>query len=187
MTERPRLLTVIGMHTKVTTTTPASRADVYAVLTHLDTYCRWAGEDQLRPFRLLAIAGGPDVALTVGDEWSSRGKIPLHRPSFDDHSRVTEAEPGRAFEYVTESRIARRGAHGPREATYRHRYQLVADGSGVTSITYTMTELRSAHPMLRMAIPGLRAMTWATGVRLMARRGAHNIARLASQRAAIAA
>ena len=36
--------------------------------------------------------------MTVGDSWTSRGKIPMHRPAFDDRSRVTAAEPGRVFD-----------------------------------------------------------------------------------------
>lgn len=164
------------MRTRVETTSKATPEQIYDVLAEVGGHRRWAGDDQIAMFALVELTEAPNGAAGVGAGWSSRGRIPMHRQQFDDASRVTVADRPHCFEYVTQSRIARWGSGPSREGTYRHRYEIVPQHGNRSRITYTVTEERSLHPLLRFAVPGLRNLTWATGVRLMARRGVRNIA-----------
>lgn len=171
------------MRVQRTIQTTASPDDVYAALADVATHERWAGRDQLGVMALVGIETAPTPPATVGATWASTGRIPGHGHRWEDRSQVTVAEPSRCFEYLTESRIARRRGRPPREAAYRHRYDLEPDGDGAR-VTYTLTEERSVHPLLRVAVPGVRELTWATGVRYMAGRGLRNLVRVAEDRGA---
>jgi len=169
------------MQLTVRAVTPAHPEHVYAALAHIKRHGRWAGEDQLSMFGLVEVAAAPDRPAEEGDTWSSQGRIPMHRQRWQDTSRVSVARPSRCFEYVTEAEIARSRGRSPRRGTYRHRYEIQPNAGTGALISYTITEERFAHPLLRVAIPGLRTLTWATGVRLMARRGLTNIVRMACE------
>ncbi len=162
----------------------AAPEEVYAVLADVHGHHLWAGENQLRPFRLVALFDEPSGPASVHATWSSTGRIPLHRHRFEDRSCVTVAEAPRCFEYTTDARIARSRGRSDRQGTYRHRYEIEPDGQGGSRLSYTFTEEGFLHPLLRLAIPGVRVVMWATGVRLMARRGVRNIATMAEARRA---
>ena len=49
--------TVPSMDITIRHTAIAAPSDVYSVLADVATHRRWAGEQQLRPFRLLELAG----------------------------------------------------------------------------------------------------------------------------------
>lgn len=164
------------MRTRVQATSKATPEQVYDVLADVAGHRRWAGDDQIAMFALLELTEVPNGAAGVGAGWSSRGRIPMHRQQFDDASRVMVADGPHCFEYVTQSRIARSRSRPSREGTYRHRYEIVPQQGNRSRITYTISEQRSVHPLLRVAVPGVRNFMWATGVRLMARRGVRNIA-----------
>lgn len=114
----------------------------------------------------------------MGVRFASTGTIPLSVRSWADSSTVTVADPFRAFGFVTE---ARAGGEKGMSATYRHLYEIAAEGSG-SRITYTLTQLAIARPMLRVALPGVREMTWSLAIPMFAGRGVRNLAALAEER-----
>ena len=170
------------MQLTVTTKSTSAPEDVYSVLADVRSHRQWAGEKQFRPFRLVDLCDEPTGPAQVHDTWSSTGRIPIHLHHWEDHSCVTAARAPRHFEYTTETRIPRSRGRSDRQATYRHHYEIEANGRGGSRLSYTITEEDSRHPLLRVALPGVRDFTWATGVRLMAGRGVRNIAKLAETR-----
>src|SRR5258708_12442585 len=68
-------------------------------------------------------------------------------------------------------------------ARYRHRYEISSDPAG-SRVSYSLTELAMAHPMLRMALVGMRQMTWRGAIPMFAGRGFRNLLTLAAERAA---
>ena len=171
-----------SMQLTVTTKSTSAPEDVYSVLADVHSHRQWAGEKQFRPFRLVDVREEPTGPAQVHDTWSSTGRIPIHLHHWEDHSCVTVAQAPRRFEYTTEARIPRSRGRSDRQATYRHHYEIEASGRGGSRLSYTITEEHSRHPLLRVALPGVRDFTWATGVRLMARRGVRNITKLAEAR-----
>lgn len=61
-----------------------------------------------------------------------------------------------AFEFVTESTIPGRRTS---EATYRHRYEL-EPLPGACRVTYSFRQERLDNPLLRVALPLVRDVTW---------------------------
>ena len=78
----------------------ASADTVYAVIADLRTHTIWAGE---RREEDAAADDTPADPAVVGTEFHTTGSDPMG--TFDDGSVVTEASPGRAFEFVTEARL----------------------------------------------------------------------------------
>ena len=110
----------------------------------------------------------------VGTEFQTTGVDPMG--TFADRSVVTEAAPGKAFEFVTEARLTTKKGEAV-DWTNVHRYELSSDGAG-TRITYTIRIVRISRfvGMLGLfKVPGLRglALKASGGV---AKRGVRNLA-----------
>ncbi|MBJ7597149.1 MAG: hypothetical protein DLM67_21700 [Candidatus Nephthysia bennettiae] len=155
---------------------------VYDVLADLTTHLEWGGARQSRDFRLLSLEGSPGPA-TVGTTFSSTGTIPMSVRHWEDGSTVTVADRPQVFEFTTE---ARAGEQQAMRARYRHRYEISADAAG-SRVTYTLTQLSIAHPMLRMALPGIRQLTWRMAIPMFAGRGLLILIAVAEERALLAA
>jgi len=151
---------------------------VFDVLADLRTHLRWGGADQSADFRLLTLEApaGPAVA---GTTFSSTGTIPMSARRWSDHSTVTVADRPRRFEFTTD---ATAGAGRAMSARYSHRYDISPEGSG-SRVIYTMTQLEVTRPMLRMALPGIRQMTWRFAIPMFAGRGFRSLLALAGARA----
>jgi uncharacterized protein YndB with AHSA1/START domain len=151
---------------------------VYALLADLRTHLEWAGTRQKPRTRLLSI-DAPDWPAVVGTEFHSTGADPMG--TFDDHSVVTEATPGRVFEFVTEARlVTKRGKRV--DWTNVHRYEMEAAPDGCR-IVYTIRIARIselAGMLVLFKVPGLRvlAVKASAGV---ARSAVRNLARLAEE------
>jgi hypothetical protein len=87
---------------RVEATSRATTEAVFAVLADLSSHIVWAGERQGKRTRLLTI-DAPAGPAVVGTEFHSTGADPMG--TFSDRSVVTEATPGKAFEFVTEARL----------------------------------------------------------------------------------
>ena len=148
---------------------------VYDVLADLRTHLEWGGTRQSRDFRLLSLHASPEPA-TVGTAFSSTGAIPMSARRWEDRSTVTVADPARTFEFTTE------GDAGGMTARYRHRYEISPEAAG-SRVTYTLTQLAIANPMLRLALPGIRQLTWRLAIPLLAGRGLRNLLALTEERA----
>ena len=123
----------------------ASRAapgQVYAALADLRKHIEWAGKRQPRKMRLLSMDAPRGLAKT-GTEFSSTGLNP--NGTFSDHSVVTEATPGRAFEFVTESVLTPKGGAQPVEWTLVHRYEIAPGAKGGSTVSYRYRITRISH------------------------------------------
>ena len=151
-----------------------------AVLADLRTHLQWGGVGQSADFRLLTLEAqaGPAVA---GTTFTSTGTIPMSARRWKDRSTVTVADRPRRFEFTTE---ARAGDGRAMTATYSHRYEISAEGSG-SRVVYTLTQLAIANPMLRMALPGIRQLTWRMAIPMFAGRGFRGLLALAADRATL--
>jgi polyketide cyclase/dehydrase/lipid transport protein len=152
---------------------------VYDVLADLRTHLEWGGARQIRDFRLLSLDASRGPA-TVGTAFSSTGTIPMSARRWQDRSTVTVADRPRTFEFTTEGKAGERQAM---TARFRHRYEISPEAAG-SRITYTLTQLAIANPMLRMALPGIRQLTWRLAIPLLASRGLRNLIALAQERTA---
>jgi uncharacterized protein YodC (DUF2158 family) len=160
---------------RVTSSAPAEV--VYDLLSDLRTHLDWGGDRQWPNFRLktLDAPGGPAM---VGTVFSSTGAIPMSRRRWYDRSTVTVATRPTTFEFVTDARARL----GRREMFARnlHRYEITPVGNG-SSVTYTLTAERMTEPMLRFAIPVVRAVTWWMAGQMLAR-GLRNLLAAAARR-----
>jgi uncharacterized protein YndB with AHSA1/START domain len=161
---------------RVEATSKASPEAVYEVLSDPRTHLRWAGEQQKPKTRLVSVEA-PEGRARVGTEFRTTGLDPMG--TFSDRSVVTEAVPGRTFEFVTEAELTTK--KGRRiDWTNVHRYELEPTAGG-SKIAYTFRIVRISEltGMLAMfKVPGLRglAIKASTGV---AKRGVRNLARTA--------
>ena len=164
---------------RVEATSRASAETVYAVLSDLPTHTVWAGERQGKKTRLLTI-DAPTGPAVVGTEFSSTGSDPMG--SFSDRSVVTEAQPGRTFEFVTESRFStKKGTTS--EWTNVERYELRSTGDGCRIVcTGRVTRMSELVGMLALFnVPGLRGLVLKASARV-SRRTVRNLARYAEER-----
>jgi len=157
----------------------ASPETVYDLLADLRTHVDWGGARQLPVFRLTGLSA-PEGPATVGTVFESTGAIPMSRRRFEDRSTVTVATRPSTFEFVTEARA--RGAGREMAARLVHRYEIAPVSTG-SRVTYTLTQEEVAQPMLRFAIPGIRAVTWSMAG-FMFGQGFRNLLALAAARAA---
>jgi hypothetical protein len=160
----------------------APAATVYGLLADVRSHLVWAGEMQpKRTFRLLSV-DAPEGEAGVGTEFRTTGADPSG--GFEDASVVTEAVPGKVFEFVTEARLrTRKGV--PVDWTNVHRYELEPTADGCT-IVYVLEIARISDLPGAMAVfrvPGLRRLGLKASASY-ARRGLRNLARLAEERAA---
>ncbi len=160
----------------------ASRATteaVYDVLADLLSHTVWAGERQGKRTRLLTI-DAPAGRAVVGTEFHSTGADPMG--AFSDRSVVTEAVPGKAFEFVTEARLTtKRGVAS--DWTNVERYELEPTDAGCRIVcTSRVTRISEMPGMLgAFNIPGLRALGLAVSAKV-SRRSVRNLARVAEER-----
>jgi Polyketide cyclase / dehydrase and lipid transport len=164
---------------RVEATSRATPQAVYGVLSDLRTHLRWAGEQQKPKTRLVSIEA-PEGRAVVGTEFRTTGLDPLG--TFSDRSVVTEAVPGKAFEFVTEAELTTKKGRRV-DWTNVHRYELEATADG-TRIVYAIRIVRISELTGMLAMfkaPVLRELSLkaSSGV---ADRGARNLARLAEER-----
>jgi hypothetical protein len=145
---------------------------VYQFLTDIPGHIHWAGEQQPGYFRLLSL-DVPKREAEVGLEFESTGSIPGSRHRFQDKSRVTEMIPNKLFEFRTDSTVELSDSRAM-EAEYVHRYELFPDGDGCR-VKYTFRQEKVSNPMLRLALPIVRTMTWKFGMPFMMKGGFNNL------------
>jgi hypothetical protein len=164
---------------RVEATSHASTDQVYAVLADLSTHVVWAGEQQAKKTRLLTIEA-PAGPAQVGTEFHSTGADPMG--TFADRSVVTEATPGRSFEFVTESRLTSKKGRTS-EWTNVERYDLepIADGCRI-ACTSRVTRMSSLAGTLRVFnVPAVRGIVLKISAKV-SRRTVRNLARYAEER-----
>ena len=156
---------------KLTRRSSAPPEALYDSLADLRTHATWGGSKHFYNFRLRSLEA-PAGPASVGTSFTSTGTIPMSLRRFVDHSKVTVAERPHIFEFVTDATVPK----GKRSmaATYRHRYEVIATPEG-SEVTYTMTQLSASNLMLRLSLPGVRAMTWGAAIPFMAGRGFRNL------------
>jgi hypothetical protein len=159
----------ISLHCK------AGEDAVYDLVADLRTHAVWAGVRQSRNFRLLTLDVPPGPA-TVGTTFSSTGNMPMTPKRWHDMSRVTEADRPRVFELTTDSTVAGRRTM---TARYHQRYEFSPEAGG-SRLTYTLTQLAMANPMLRFGLPGIRRLSWRMSI-MLATRGIRNLVTLAEE------
>ena len=162
-------------------TCAASPEVVYDLLASLRSHLDWGGARQSADFRLLSLEA-PDGFATVGTAFSSTGAIPMSARRWQDRSIATVATRPTTFQFVTQGRVDLR--RGEMLARYVHRYEMLAIPGGCR-VTYSMTQEQISNPMLRLALPGVRQMTWIVAIPMFAGRGFRNLLAEAESRAAI--
>jgi hypothetical protein len=152
---------------------------VYAVLADLSSHVVWAGERQGKRTRLLTM-DAPAGPAVVGTEFRSTGADPMG--AFSDRSVVTEATPGKAFEFVTEARLTtRKGWTSDWTNVERYELEPMAGGCRIVS-TSRVTRISELPGMLgTFNVPGLRALVLAMSA-MVSRRSVRNLARVAEER-----
>lgn len=164
---------------RVEATSRATTEAVYAVLADLSSHTVWAGERQGKHTRLLTI-DAPAGPAGVGTEFHSTGADPMG--SFSDRSVITEATPGKAFEFVTEARLTtKKGIVTDWTNVERYELEPVQGGCRIvcTSRVTRMSELPGTLRIFN--IPGLRGLGLAVSAKV-SRRSVRNLARLAEER-----
>jgi uncharacterized protein YndB with AHSA1/START domain len=169
---------------RVEATSRVTTEAVYAVLTDLGSHMEWAGERQGKRTRLLTI-DAPTGPAVVGTEFHSTGSDPMG--TFSDRSVVTEAIPGKVFEFVTEARLTtKRGVASDWTNVERYELEPSADGCRIVS-TSRVTRISELPGMLgAFNVPGLRALGLAVSAKV-SRRSIRNLARVAEERSEISA
>jgi hypothetical protein len=152
---------------------------VYDMVANLRTHLTWGGAEQKYDFRMLTL-DAPAGPATVGASFTSTGAIPMSVREWSDRSVVTIAERPFTFEFVTHATMHR--SRRSMEGTYRHRYEIAAAPGG-SQVSYSFTELDRSHPLLRLGVPVVRAITWRVGIPFMAGRGFRNLLVMAEQSA----
>ena len=159
----------------------ASADTVYGVLADLGTHTIWAGERQKEKTRLLTIDAsvGPGV---VGTEFQSTGVDPMG--TFDDRSVVTEATPGRVFEFVTDVGLTtKKGRTSAWTSIQRYELTPIPKGCRI-AWTQRITRIDELPGMVALFnVPVLREL----GLKMSAkvsRRTVRNLARYAEEREA---
>lgn len=164
---------------RVEATSKATPQAVYAVLADLSTHAVWAGEQQAKKTRLLTMDAPPGPAV-VGTEFRSTGADPMG--TFSDRSVVTEATPGKAFEFVTQARLTTKKGHSS-DWTNVERYELEPNDEGCRIVTTSRIIRISELPgmVALFNVPVLREL----GLKISAkvsRRTVRNLAREAEER-----
>lgn len=166
---------------RVEATTTAAPDTVYGVLAELSSHLVWAGERQAKKTRLLTIdaAAGP---AAVGTEWRSTGADPIG--TFSDRSVVTEATPGKAFEFVTEAVLTtKKGLSSEWTNVERYDLEPVAGGCRIVS-TSRVTRMSKLPGMVALFnVPVIRELGLKVSGKV-SRRTVRNLARVAEEREA---
>jgi uncharacterized protein YndB with AHSA1/START domain len=165
---------------RVEATSRATTEAVYAVLADLSSHTVWAGERQGKRTRLLTI-DAPAGPAVVGTEFHSTGADPMGM--FSDRSVVTEATPGKAFEFVTEARLTTKQGIAT-DWTNVERYELepTADGCRIVCTSRVMRISELPGMLGAFNVRGLRGLGLAVSAKV-SRRSLRNLARVAEERA----
>lgn len=160
-----------------TTATPMA---VYDTLVDLSSHLEWAGNRAPRGNRLLTLEAPRGPAM-VGTEWTSTGADPTGM--FTDRSVVTEAIPGRVFEFVTEAtQTAKDG--DPVVWTVVNRFELAPREAGARiSYSERVTSVSRLPGKLRMFGTPLVGLVMKVATRV-SRRSVTNLAEVAVERSA---
>jgi hypothetical protein len=157
----------------------ASPEIVYGLLAEPRRHLEWAGERQHESTRLLSMEA-PAGAAGVGTEFRSTGSDGK-AARWTDRSVVTEAVPGRLFEFVTEGRRDGKPGSRPWLSTAVHRYEIAATPRGCRLVyTQDLTRLDGA-PRLLFG-PGIRRVVFRVSAKYM-RRGFDGLVALAEESA----
>jgi hypothetical protein len=124
-----------NVRTQTWTTSRASPADVYDVISDMPAHLEWSGERASdETFKLLTLEA-PEGRATVGTAFTSTGAN--YNGTFHDRSVVTEATRPATFVIETEARLERkRGRTWTAQFTHRYDIEPLEDGS---RILYTET------------------------------------------------
>jgi len=158
----------------------ATTEAVYDVLADLSSHRVWAGERQGKKTRLLTI-DAPSGPAMVGTEFHSTGADLMG--TFSDRSVVTEATPGKAFEFVTEARLtSKKGITSDWTNVERYELEPTANGCRIvcTSRVTRISELPGTLALFN--IRGLRTLGLAMSAKV-SRRSVRNLGRVAEERA----
>jgi uncharacterized protein YndB with AHSA1/START domain len=153
---------------------------VWEVLADLHTHAEWGGARQHESTRILSI-DAPEGPASVGVEFETSGADPMGR--FRDRSVVTEATKPSTFEFVTEATLETK-KRARVDWTLVHRYELTPDEGGCR-IAYTVriTRISELAGLLKVfGIPVLSGLAMKASASV-GKRGVHNLARLAEERA----
>ena len=166
---------------RVEATSRAMPASAYDLLADLSSHLVWAGERQAKKTRLLTIEA-PAGPAVVGTEWRSTGADPMG--TFSDRSVVTEATPGKAFEFVTEARLTtKKGRTSDWTSVERYDLEPAAEGCRIVS-TSRVTRISELPGMVALFnVPLLRELGLKVSAKV-SRRTVRNLARLAGEREA---
>lgn len=166
---------------QVEATSRATTEAVYAVLADLSTHTEWAGERQAKRTRLLTI-DAPDGPAVVGTEFFSTGSDPMG--TFSDRSVVTQATPGKVFEFVTEARLTtKKGIATDWTNVERYELERTADGCRIVT-TSRVTRISELPGMVALFnVPVLRELGLKASAKV-SRRTVRNLARVAEEREA---
>jgi hypothetical protein len=159
----------------------ATPASVYDLLADLSSHLVWAGERQAQRTRLLTIEAPPGPAV-VGTEWRSTGADPMG--TFSDRSVVTEATPGKGFEFVTDARLTtKRGRTSDWTSVERYAVEQTVEGCRIVA-TSRVTRVSELPGMVALFnVPVLREIGLKVSAKV-ARRTVRNLARVAEEREA---
>ena len=165
---------------RVEATSAARPETVYGLLADLSSHLVWAGEKQAKKTRLLTIDGPKGPAL-VGTEWRSTGADPMG--TFADRSVVTEATPGKAFEFVTEAHLTtKKGGSSDWTSVERYDLEPVPGGGCRIVATSRITRISELPGMVALFnVPVLRELGLKVSAKV-SRRTVRNLARLAEER-----
>ncbi len=128
-----------------------------------------------------ASAEAPPGPAVAGTEFSTTGTDPMG--SFADQSVVTEATPGRIFEFVTEAVLTPKGGGRPIEWTIVHRYEIAPRPGGGSRVVYGLQITRISHlpGLLRVLRTPLAPLAMKASAAL-AQRGLRNLIAIAEER-----
>lgn len=168
-----------ALEARVDVTTRATPRAIYDTLADLQSHLEWAGRKQTAKTRLLTI-DAPAGPATAGTEFTTTGADPMG--TFSDRSVVTEASPGRVFEFVTEAALTPKRGGEPVEWTIVHRYEIAAvpEGSRI-SYAIRITRISRLPGMLRLLGTPLAGVVMKASASV-ARRGVNNLVALAEAR-----
>jgi hypothetical protein len=170
-----------GLVVRVEAISTAKPQTIYDLLADLSSHLVWAGERQAEKTRLLTI-DAPVGPAVVGTEWRSTGADPMG--TFSDRSVVTEATPGKAFEFVTEARLTvKKGRTSDWTSVERYDLEPTAEGCRIVS-TSRVTRISELPGMVTLFnVPVLRELGLKVSAKV-SRRTVRNLARLAEEREA---
>jgi hypothetical protein len=170
-----------GLVVRVEAISTANPQTIYDLLADLSSHLVWAGERQAEKTRLLTI-DAPAGPAVVGTEWRSTGADPMG--TFSDRSVVTEATPGKAFEFVTEARLTgKKGRTSDWTSVERYDLEPAAGGCRIVS-TSRVTRISDLPGLVALFnVPVLRELGLKVSAKV-SRRTVRNLARLAEEREA---